>query len=76
MVTRLNIDEASAGAVYFSSAFSDPIATTASEIAGRNGIMIRTSRAQSAAFSGENPLATRWTTGPGKIIPRRAAVPR
>ena len=76
MATRLNIDDASAGAVYFSSALSAPIATTASEIAGRNGIMIRTSRAQSSAFSGEKPVATRCTTGPGKIIASSATVPR
>ena len=58
IATTLNIDDASAGAVYCSSAFSAPIATTASEIAGRNGIMIRTSFAHSSAFSGEKPVAT------------------
>ena len=75
MATRLNIEEASAGAVYFSSAFSAPIATTASEIVGRNGIMMRTSVAQSSAFSGEKPVATRRTTGPGNSIPSAANVP-
>ena len=72
----MNIDEASAGAVYFSSAFRAPIATTASEMAGRNGIMMRTRWAHSAVFSGENPAATRRTTGPGKIIAASASTPR
>ena len=72
----MNIDDASAGAVNFPSAFSAPIAATASEIAGRNGIMIWTSVAHSAAFSGENPVATRRTTGSGKIIAATATSPR
>ncbi len=62
--------------MYFSSAFSAPIATTASEIAGRNGIMIRTSFAHSSAFSGEKPVATRRTTGSGNSIAAIASNPR
>src|SRR5205809_3471757 len=76
IATRLNIDDARPGAVYFSSALSAPIATTASEIAGKNGIMIWTSVAHSAAFSGEKPVATSRTTGPGNSIPAAATNPR
>ena len=76
IATTLNIDEARAGAVYRSSAFSAPIATTATEIAGKNGIMMRTSSAVSAAFSGENPVATVRTTGPGHSIASAATDPR
>ena len=52
------------------------MATTASEIVGRNGSMMRTSVAQSAAFSGEKPVATRCTTGSGKSIATPATTPR
>ena len=43
IATTLNIAGASAGDLYRSWALSMPIATTASEITGRNGIMIRIS---------------------------------
>ena len=76
MATRLNIDDESAGAVYRSSALSAPMATTASDTVGRNGSMMRTSVAHSAAFSGENPVAMRCTTGPGKSMATPAITPR
>ena len=76
IATRLNIDDASAGAVYRSSALSAPIATAASEITGRNGIMIRISVAVSSALAGENPVATRCTTGSGNAIATSAIAPR